>query len=108
MVPLTSQGANFMTEPTDDAPERVFDTMLEHILTGVWPADGEVPSEAALARTFGVHRSTISRATGILRYLGLIAGPSGGQARVGNPQALAFARVAVTNAERAREANRQT
>jgi GntR family transcriptional regulator len=67
----------------NDAPYwRVLNGVLADIRDGAYRPGGRVPSESALAEHYGVSRSTVSRAMEKLRWIGLVAGPAGGIARV--------------------------
>lgn len=71
-----------MRRETDAPYWRVFNGVLGAIRDGTYPPGGRVPSETALAEAYGVSRSTVSRAMEKLRWIGLVAGPPGGIARV--------------------------
>jgi DNA-binding FadR family transcriptional regulator len=86
-----------------DAPFwRVFNGVLGDIRTGGYPAGGRVPSESALAETYGVSRSTVTRAMDRLRWIGLVVGPAGGIARVATEPRRTRALELVAEADRLR------
>ena len=62
--------------------QRVLDGVLADIRDGTYPAGGRLPSESALAETYGVQRSAVSWALSRLRWVALVVGPRGGTARV--------------------------
>lgn len=61
---------------------RVLDGVLDGIRSGRYPPGGRLPSGPALGEEYGVHRSAAARALDRLRWIGLVAGPGGGIARV--------------------------
>lgn len=69
----TEQGASY---------RRVLNGVLADIRAGRYPPGGRLPSGSALGEEYGVNRSAASRAVDWLRWIGLIIGPAGGQARV--------------------------
>ncbi len=88
--------------------QRVLDTMLGNISDRAWAPGARIPSEPKLAEAYGVSRSTIARATWLLRYLGFITGPAGGRMWIAEASALDLAWEAFHAARRARKANRLT
>jgi DNA-binding transcriptional regulator YhcF (GntR family) len=96
--------------PGDDGAlfQRVLDSVLDNIRSGLWPPGGPVPSVPQLAALHGVSESTASRVTFLLRFLGFLCGPSGAPTRVGSRTALRHAWAALEAAERARTANSPT
>jgi GntR family transcriptional repressor for pyruvate dehydrogenase complex len=65
--------------PIRKAHEQVYDQLLESMLTGAVPNGQRLPSEPELAATFGVSRSTIRLALGLLQAEGLILTSRGAQ-----------------------------
>jgi DNA-binding FadR family transcriptional regulator len=61
---------------------RVLDTLLQAVRDGEYPAGGDLPVEADLALTYGVSRGTVSRVMWLLRWAGLVVGPSGVPGRI--------------------------
>lgn len=61
---------------------RVLNHVLARIRDGTYPPGSRLPSESSLAETLSVSRSTVTRATERLRWVGLVVGPAGGIARV--------------------------
>ncbi len=87
----------------DDAPYwRVLNGVLTAVRDGTYTAGGRLPSETALAETYGVSRSTVSRAMEKLRWVGLVTGPPGGITRVAPEPRRSLALDVVEQADRVR------
>jgi len=57
--------------------QQLADALRERILTGAWPPDTELPTDAALEDAFNVGRDTVRDATDVLRHEGLIESRQG-------------------------------
>jgi len=67
-------------------PLRVFEALRERVLGGEFGADGRLPSETELARSFGVSRVTVREALRLLQTEGLVVARHGlGHYVVGRP-----------------------
>ncbi|MBA4536761.1 PLP-dependent aminotransferase family protein [Bacillus aquiflavi] len=64
--------------------KQIEDYIKEKILNGEWPIGTRIPSQRALAKAFGVNRSTVVTAFEELAASGLIAGKTGGGTKVVN------------------------
>jgi DNA-binding FadR family transcriptional regulator len=62
--------------------EQVVDRLRGHIVSGEFPADQEMPPEAALCATLGVSRTVVREAMRILRAQGLVEVSQGKRPRV--------------------------
>src|SRR6266481_3177998 len=62
--------------------EQVVDRLRAHIVSGDFPADQEMPPEAALCQTLGVSRTVVREAMRILRAQGLVEVSQGKRPRV--------------------------
>ena len=69
---------------SDTAPlhTQLYESMLQRIRTGVWPAGEKVPSEKSLIAEFGVSRGPVRQALARLRAEGMIFGGRGTPPRV--------------------------
>lgn len=87
----------------EDAPYwRVLNGVLMAVRDGTYPAGGRLPSETAMAESYGVSRSTVSRAMEKLRWVGLVTGPKGGISRVAQEPRRTLALDVVSSADRVR------
>ncbi len=60
------------TEPVSKS-DFVYDALVERIRDGVWPVDGQIPSEIEIASEFNTSRSTIGKAVARLVHEGMVA-----------------------------------
>lgn len=64
--------------------KQIVDYFKDKIMSGEWSVGSVIPSQRALAQTFGVNRSTIASAMGELKADGFVSGHGKGGTRVTN------------------------
>jgi DNA-binding FadR family transcriptional regulator len=93
----------------EDAPYwRVLNGVLTAVRDGTYAAGGRLPSETAMAESYGVSRSTVSRVMEKLRWVGLVTGPPGGITRIATEPRRTMALEVVEQADRVRNFGEET
>lgn len=90
--PLPTRSDDRASQPaTQSLSQRVYDAILDRIVRQEFPEAGRLPSETALARSFGVSRPVVREALARLRDDGIVTSRKGSgsyvQSRVGNARA---------------------
>lgn len=92
----------------DSQTWQILATLLQRVRGGAYSNGEPLPSEAALAAQYGVARATVTRVMWLLRWIGLIVGPPGGQARIAREPSRTLALQLVERAYEIRRLNGNT
>ena len=81
ITPLSIDWTPDRTSPTP-VTEQIVDYMCRQVSSGAWPIGSRLPSQRALAESFGVNRSTVIAAIDELADYGIVEGMHGAGTRI--------------------------